>query len=200
MNRRAISPKMMGAAVILVGLLVGGGGALYIGQAFADQHSQTPTPVTGAMTGTYTLLPISSTTVSDEGVAPYTVDLYAPTFVLTGGISGTLACSQHAVLGSDGVTIVEANAICTFTGTVTGGRGPGTMSVSFLNSGSFTAPTPEGSYSGSITFSQGTGGLRNIQSIAGTDEGVVNPPPPFNTATNTAGIYTGLIVYNNNNN
>jgi hypothetical protein len=180
----------------MVGLLVGGG-AIYIGQAFGDTNHQKPTAVSGAMTGTYTLLPINSTTVSDGGVAPYTVNLYAPTFTLTGGITGTLACSQQAVLAADGVTIVEANAVCTFTGTVMGGRGPGTMSVSFVNTGSFTAPTPAGSYQGSVVFSQGTGGLRNIQSIVGTDEGVVNPPPPFDTATQTAGIYTGLIVYNN---
>jgi hypothetical protein len=195
-NRIAISSKMMGAAIILIGLLVGGGAFDVVTQAFADQHPQTPTPVTGAMTGTFTLSPISSTAVSDGVVGPYTVLLYAPTFTLTGGIAGSLACTQQTAINPDGVTF-EFNTICTFTGTATGGRGPGTMSVSFGGTGSFSTPTPEGSYQGPIAFSQGTGGLRNIQSIVGTIEGVDNPPPPFNTATQTAGVYTGLVVYNN---
>jgi hypothetical protein len=197
MNRIAISPRMMGAAIVLVGLLVGGG-AFYIGQAFANPPSQTPTAVSGPMTGTYPISPISTATVSDEGVAPFTVILTDGTWTLTGGIAGTLACTQQFVIAADGVTIVGSDGICTFTGTVMGGRGPGTMSVSVSGvSGSYTSPTPEGSYSGTITFSQGTGGLRNIQSIAGTVEGVVSPPPPFNTATQDAGIYTGLVVYYN---
>jgi len=196
-NWRAVSTKMMGAAIILVGLLAGGG-AFYSGQAFADPYPQTPTAVSGPMTGTYPISPISSATVSDQGVAPFTVILTDGTWSLTGGIAGTVACTQQFVISADGVTIVGADSVCTFTGTVMGGRGPGTMSVSVeAVSGSYTSPTPEGSYSGTITFSQGTGGLRNIQSIAGTIEGVVSPPSPFNTATQDAGIYTGLVVYYN---
>ncbi|MDA4115771.1 MAG: hypothetical protein OK442_04370 [Thaumarchaeota archaeon] len=193
LNRKAISPKMMGAAIVLVGLLVGGG-AFYAGQAFANPPPQTPTAVTGAMTGTY--LPssfLNSSTVSNQGVAPFTVSLYAPTWTMTGGITGTLDCYNQVVVAPDGVTLTGSNAYCTFTGTVTGGRGPGTMSVTFESSGSFVAPTPEGSYAGLIAFSQGTGGLRNIQSITGTIEGVINPPPPFGYYQD-AGIYTGLVV------
>jgi hypothetical protein len=193
-NRIAISPKMMGAAVVLVGLLVGGG-AVYIVQAFAYQYPQTPTPVSGAMTGTFAVPPNSNISVSDGPVGPYTVLFYTPTFTLTGGINGSFACAEQVDINPNG-NLFEYNALCTFTGTVMGGRGPGTMSVSWGGPAAFSSPNPEGIYLGSITFSQGTGGLRNIQSISGTIQGVDTPPPPFNAAANSAGIYTGLVVYN----
>jgi hypothetical protein len=188
MSRIAISPKMMGAAIILVSLLVGGGAA-YVGQAFASPPPYTPAPivVTGSGTGTFTLT--SSTCVGGTGptcVGGYTLYNQVASFQTTGGLSGTFVCTGQFVANPDGT--FEFYVPCTFTGTVTGGFGTGTMSDYFTGSGSGSSFTSQGE------LAHGTRGLFNIQSILFTTAGTVTLISP--TTSSATFTVTAIVTYN----
>lgn len=72
------------------------------------------------------------------------------------GVEGTSTCvGQFIIHNAEGTG--NFNAKCTFTGTVPGGSGPGTMSVSF------EGHSVGSSYVAYETWSSGTGGLAGIQ-------------------------------------
>jgi archaellum component FlaF (FlaF/FlaG flagellin family) len=94
LNRKAIGPRMMGAAIILVSLLVGGG-AVYIGQAFAYQNGQT-VHVTGSWTAAieYYLSENGGLVVpypAGAGSAGQTMATHTDFGTVTGGMSGTFS-------------------------------------------------------------------------------------------------------------
>jgi hypothetical protein len=92
MNRTAISPRMTGAAVILVGLLVGGG-AFLVGQASANPNGQR-VHVTGTWIATieYYLSENGGLAVpypAGAGSANASMGTHANFGTFTGGMSGT---------------------------------------------------------------------------------------------------------------
>jgi hypothetical protein len=101
MNRKAISPRMAGAAVVLVGLLVGGG-AFLVGQASAYPNGQR-VHVTGTWVATieYYLSENGGLAVpypAGAGSADDFMGTHANFGTLTGGMSGT----SSIVLQGDG--------------------------------------------------------------------------------------------------
>jgi len=129
--------------------------------AFASR----PATVNASFTGTIT--PIS---VTSEDGNKFIVANDVGAF--TGGITGTFSCLAHIVMHPDGSK--EFREKCTFTGTVTGGSGPGSAALSFVGTGA--GPL----FSGKSVFSHGTGGLAGIHG-RGTFEG------SFTSATTAAG-------------
>jgi hypothetical protein len=158
-NRAGISRATTGAAFIMAALLVGGS-AFYIGRASA--HS-TPSTVTWTGGGTFNY--VSSKCVGGTGASctgGYTVTQATASYPITGDLAGTLSWAGTLVVNANGAYEFQASG--TFTGTVLGGKGPGSMSWSYWGAGS------GGTFLGENTWSNGNGGLEGIQAH-GTYEG-----------------------------
>jgi hypothetical protein len=182
-NRKAINSRTMGAAIILVGLLVGGGG-VFFGQAFADgQHHANHVTGSGLATIEYYLNgpgPVPS------AVPGMYIDTNVDTLTFTGGMPGTstwllqveinapgLACSSPP-----GQLCAVASFTAPFAGTV-GGSAPGTFTAEGTMYISNVAPGVGSVWSLSGTISavagSGTGGLAGICG-GGTFSGTSNGP------------------------
>jgi hypothetical protein len=171
MNRIAISPKMMGAAIILVGLLVGGG-AVYVGQAFANTGYGQPGYVTGTFTTQRSYLPPCTPAGTDCPVigAPYSLTLIDYNVVSN-------------VYNSNGVQTGSGNALATLAVASNGigyltdtGTYWGTIGNSAPGEYSYIATYPTSvPASGNLVIVQGSG-LNGLAGICGSEtlSGTIN--------------------------
>jgi hypothetical protein len=159
LNRRGISRTTAGAAVILVGLLVGGG-AFYVGQAFADPNGHS-----GHVTGT-AVTTIQYYIKTPTVVGPTeAINTHADSGVFTGGMTGTDSLLLQAEFAGSftGTGVITASFTGPFAGTV-GDSNPGSATAI----GTTTVADVSGSGGSTIWYLHGTFSLVNgVDGLAG---------------------------------
>lgn len=95
---------------------------------------------------------VTPTSVSSAG--GNTIESFTDVIILTGGAVGTVNCAGLLIVHPDGT--YNYNCSGTFTGTVTGGSGPGTASVTFAGNGAGASSTAH------EVWGSGTGGLTGL--------------------------------------
>jgi hypothetical protein len=180
MNRIAISPKMMGAAIILVGLLVGGG-AVYVGQAFANTGYGQPGYVTGTFTTQRSYLPPCTPAGTDCPVigAPYSLTLIdynvvSNVYNSNGVQTGSGNALATLAVASNGIGYLTDTG--TYWGTI-GNSAPGEYSYIVTDTVNFNVATYPTSVpaSGNLVIVQGSG-LNGLAGICGSEtlSGTIN--------------------------
>jgi hypothetical protein len=128
-------------------LLITSAGLLLAMSSFAPAFATQPTTLVA--TFTYVVTP---TSVSYAG--GNTFESFTDVITIAGGAIGTVDCAGTLVIHADGSD--NYNCSGTFSGTVTGGSGPGTASVSFAGNGAGASSTAN------EVWGSGTGGLTGL--------------------------------------
>jgi hypothetical protein len=171
LNRTAISPKMMGAAVILVGLLVGGG-AVYIGQAFAAVQggNSSHNKVVGTFNTDRSYLPPCSPSgagcpiVSQSGSDSLTIiDYNVVSIISSNGVQTGRSNALTTLAIDDSTGLGYGTGTGTFWGTV-GNSSPGAYSLT--DTLTFDSTTTPATVSGNWVIVQGSG-LNGLAGICG---------------------------------